>query len=344
MNTTLLWRFFFETAGTVTRKATGSTLGGSPLASLPLSGSEKRTIISASISPPLYVNSQVFYSASLSFATVLTPSAFINSQTFYTQNLSITLFPVQYSNAQTFYTQNLSVTLSPALYSDPDTFFAPVVTVAGAGINPSLFTNTQSFFTTSLRLSLSPAAYTNSSSFFSPTLLSSGLVSPALWTNTQTFFSPSILGVARGGLAYEEKVKKRKKLVFPVVEEPSVPPPQTKVKLKKAKKTQNSSAVAKIFSVPEVQPLPAAIIPGNLRSVTREFLDAWFEGNQKAELAAERELQRIAEQSIQDFLRMESLAEKELMELFDLQEMRRQKEKREEEKLIQLAWRAYFES
>jgi hypothetical protein len=169
-------------------------------------------------------------------------------------------------------------------------------------------------------------------------------VSPALWTNTQTFFSPSILGVARGGLVYEEKVKKRKKLVFPVVEEPSVPPPQTKVKLKKARKTQNSSAVAKIFSVPEVQPLPAAIIPGNLRSVTREFLDAWFEGNQKAELAAERELQRIAEQSVQDFLRMESLAEKELMELFDLQEMRRQKEKREEEKLIQLAWRAYFES
>jgi hypothetical protein len=324
MNTTLLWRFFFETAGTVTRKATGSTLGGSPLASLPLSGSEKRTIISASISPPLYVNSQVFYSASLSFATVLAPSAFINSQT--------------------FYTQTLSVTLSPSLYSDPDTFFAPVVTVAGAGINPSLFTNTQSFFTTSLRLRLSPAAYTNSSSFFSPTLLSSGIVSPALWTNTQTFFSPSILGVARGGLVYEEKVKKRKKLVFPVVEEPSVPPPQTKVKLKKARKTQNSAAVAKIFSVPEVQPLPAAIIPGNLRSVTREFLDAWFEGNQKAELAAERELQRIAEQSVQDFLRMESLAEKELMELFDLQEMRRQKEKREEEKLIQLAWRAYFES
>lgn len=323
MNTTLLWRFFFETAGTVTRKATGSTLGGSPLASLPLSGSEKRALTGLSITPTLHVNSQVFYSASLTFSTTLAPDAF--------------------TNTQTFYTQTISVTLSPTLYADPDTFFDPSI-VSASVINPSLFTNTQTFFSTSLQLRLSPTAYTNSSTFFSPTILSAGVVAPALWTNTQTFYAPSVLSAGRGGYVYEEKVKKRKKLIFPVVEEPEVPQPQTKVKRKKAQKAQNSSAVAKIFSVPDVQPLPPAIIPGNLRSVTREFLDAWFEGNQKAELAAERELQKIAEQSVQDFLRMESVAEKELMELFDLQEIRRQKEKKEEEKLIQLAWRAYFES
>lgn len=343
MITTHLWAFFFESAGTVTRKATGSTLGGSPLASLPLSGSEKRYIASSSISPNLHVNSQVFYSATLRLT--LQPSVLDETDNFPSVSVSLTLSPQNLASTNAFYSATVlsGISILPALFSNTQTFFTPSIS-AGVLVTPTNYTNAQVFYTTSLRLSLSPTAYTNSSSFFSPSVIIPDIVSPALWINTQTFFSPSVLTTGRGGYAYDAPVKKRKKLVFPYVEEVSAPEQPTKAKVKKAKKELNASAVAKIFSAPENQRLPAPAMPRNLRSVTREYLDAWFEGNQKAELAAELALQRIAEQSLQDFLRMESVAEEELTALFDLQQKRREKEMMEEEYLMQLAWRAYFES
>ena len=149
MNTTLLWRFFFETAGTVTRKATGSTLGGSPLASLPLSGSEKRAVTGSSITPTLHVNAQVFYSASLTFT--LAPAAVDEADTFPAAALRVTLSApfVPETNALFGPTLLAAGTIAPPLVGSTTAFFGPVVTLADL-VQPPLVGSTTTIFEPSL--------------------------------------------------------------------------------------------------------------------------------------------------------------------------------------------------
>jgi hypothetical protein len=149
VNTTILWRFFFESAGSVTRKATGSTLGGSPLASLPLSGSEKRAVTGSSITPTLHVNAQVFHSASLTFT--LQPAAVDEADTFPAAALRVTLSAPFLPDTDTF--GNASIlsagTVAPPLVGSTTVVFGPVVTAAGL-VQPPLVGSTTTIFSPSV--------------------------------------------------------------------------------------------------------------------------------------------------------------------------------------------------
>lgn len=327
--------------------------------------------------PSLFTNSQAFFTHSL--RSVLKPSLHSDGETFFTQTIRSTLKPALYTNSQAYFTHSLRVTLKPTLYSDGDTFYTHSVTVAGTGISPALFTNSQSFFTHSLRatvkptlhtnsqafftqslrltlrpehnqnlqsffnprlsLRLSPAAYVNSSAFFSHAILLAGFVAPSLWVNSQVFYGPTVTSAALGGYPYDD-TKKKKKLVFPYVEEA----PKTKRQARKAKKRLNEAVVEKISTRLPSPPLPQLVLPDNVRSVTAEYLDAWFEGQLKAEIAAERSLLALAEESYRDFLQRESVATSALEELFPEGEKLNEARLKEEEFLIQLAWSTYFDS
>lgn len=327
--------------------------------------------------PSLFTNSQAFFTHTL--RSVLKPSLHSDGETFFTQTIRSTLKPALHTNSQAYFTHSLRVTLKPTLHSDGDTFYTHTVTVAGTGISPALFTNSQSFFTHSLRatvkptlhtnsqafftqslrltvrpehnqnlqsffnprlsLRLSPEVYVNSSAFFTHAILLAGFVAPSLWVNSQVFYGPTVTSAALGGYPYDD-TKKKKKLIFPYVEEA----PKTKRQARKAKKRLNEAVVEKISTRLPSPPLPQLVLPDNVRSVTAEYLDAWFEGQLKAEIAAERSLLAMAEESHRDFLHRESVATSALEELFPEGEKLNEARLKEEEFLIQLAWSTYFDS
>ena len=143
-----------------------------------------------------------------------------------------------------------------------------------------------------------------------------------------------------GGYPYDD-TKKKRKLVFPYIEEAK---PLSKRKAKRVKTEQQKEAVRIITSRPASSPLPLPILPDNVHSVTAEYLNAWYEGNLRAEIAAERSLLALAEESHRDFLVNESVATSALEEMFPEGERLNEARLKEEEFLIQLAWSTYFDA
>lgn len=338
--------------------------------------------IRLTLKPALATNSQTFQSPKL--IRVLKPTNQVNSQAFFTQSLKVTLKPLSFSNTQGFFTHSLRVTLKSSLGTNSQAFFAPTLTFGSANKVPPLHTNSQTFFTQTLRMTLkpvaltnsstyasprlvltlkptnlinsqvfpspkliiklSPAAYTNSQNFYGPTVAIAGKILPGLFLNTQTFYGPTVQSGVRVGGGYYDESPVRKKRVIPHPDQFFVPedsPPEAK---KKARKKQNQAVVSFLKSSPAPTPLPPVPVLGNVRSVTAEFLDAWFEGNLKAEIAAEKQLLSLAEISLADFQQSESLAAEALMGLMPEGERLNESRKAEEEFLIQMAWSTYFDS
>ena len=156
--------------------------------------------IFAALLPSLYVNTNVFYSATVSSANTLAPPLYANTNTFYGPTVAArnTLAPALFANTNTFYTATVAagaVNLAPALYTNTNTFYGAVVSQGGTVLQPSLYIYTNLFYVPTVSLAafvIAPALFANTNTFYSPTISARNTLAPALFANQNVFYSPQI--------------------------------------------------------------------------------------------------------------------------------------------------------
>lgn len=145
-------------------------------------------------------NTQSFYTPIVSSSYALTPSRYDNSQTFYSATVtsSYALTPTRYDNSNSFYsaTVTTSYSLAPARYDNSQTFYAPTVTRGAVNLSPSLYSNSQTFYTPIVSrgtITLTPSRLDNTQSFYTPTVTPGAInLLPSLYTNTSSLYEPVV--------------------------------------------------------------------------------------------------------------------------------------------------------
>lgn len=156
---------------------------------------------SQNLTVPLYTNTQVFNTHTVTATRALTAARYDNTQTFYAHTVTpgaVTLTPVRYDNGQTFYAATISQTggvqnLLPNLYTNTQTFYGPTVTSVRA-LTASRIDNTNVVYSATVSSSnaLTVPRYDNTNTFYAAVVSSVVNLGPGLFTNTNDFYSPTV--------------------------------------------------------------------------------------------------------------------------------------------------------
>jgi adhesin HecA-like repeat protein len=145
---------------------------------------------------------QVFYPASISQPDTISPPLVVNNQTFYAATITtgaVVLQPSLLTNAQTFYDPTVTrgaVTLAPGLLTNNQAFYAATVTRGAVTLLPSRLDNAQSFYGATITrgaVTLQPGRLDNTQVFYGPVVAVGGAaLLPPLVTNDQIFYGPVV--------------------------------------------------------------------------------------------------------------------------------------------------------